>query len=618
MSYEDLSNKQENTYEMDEQGEVYKFDQPNGNGSLKKGYNGPTDVTPPEEVQLKKMEEGEVQTVPPKSCIPWSALDEICEGAKEVYGEHHEIIMRGVKVLVAIGWIVYLVFSWLHDPEGARLLVYLTVLVIAAVIYCFLRDHYGETICKAVKPFTDLITHNWYILKWPFFLCLIVLFVTYVGMSTKDNPQHLVSGLGPICIILFCFVFSKHPRQVNWRPVVCGLTIQFLLGLFVLRSTVGYESFNWLGGLVKIFLSYSDAGAKFVFGDSFVNHFFAFKLLPVVIYFSSVISILYYLGVMQVVIGKIAWVMSSTMNTSACESLNAAGNIFIGQTEAPLLIQPFLNKMTRSELHAVMSCGFATIAGTVLGAYIGYGVSATHLISASVMAAPAALALSKLFYPEVDKSESLTVEQVTLPKGKERNIIEAASTGASNAVGLVANIAVNLIAFLALLAFLNALLGYLGTRVGIENLTFEMICSYLFMPLAFVMGVEWKDCGIVAELIGTKTFVNEFIAYERLSYYIDSGSLSARSQVIVTYALCGFANIGSVGIQIGGLSSLAPGKKSELASVAIRALITGTLTSFMTASVAGLLYVPAVESGLLADAVANLTTASTEYMTTVL
>ncbi|XP_033101705.1 solute carrier family 28 member 3-like isoform X2 [Anneissia japonica] len=616
----------EDAYEMQEEGDVYDFGKMNGNVNLKDGYEGPTKITPNGD-ELKKMEEGDIKPVySDKSCALWSTLDLLSEFGKETYVNYHIEIKKFVYGSLVIGWIVYLVFSCLYDFSGAKTLLYLTGVVAFLCVYCFIRDHYGDAIWETLKPSTNLITHNWNIIKWPVIICIIILIVFTIAMTTKDNPQHLVSGLGPITITLFCFVFSKHPKHVNWRPVVCGLILQFLLGLFVLRSSIGYYVFSSIGAVVANFLSYSDYGASFLFGELYTNHFFAFKLLPVVIYFSSCIAVLYYLGAMQVVVSKIAWVMSSTMKTSACESLNAAGNIFIGQTEAPLLIQPFLNRMTRSELHAVMTGGFATIAGSVLGAYIGFGVSPTHLISASVMAAPAALALSKLFYPETEESQSLTVEQVTLPKGKERNVIEAASSGASNAVGLVANIAVNLIAFLALLAFLNALLGYLGSRVGIEGLSFEMICSYLFMPIAFVMGVEWKDCGIVAELIGTKTFVNEFVAYDRLAGYINDGSISVRSQVITTYALCGFANIGSVGIQLGGLSSLAPSKKSDLAAVAIRALITGTLASFMTASIAGLLYVPVEVVGNFTTAfpaaaatmVGNFTTALPEYATTIL
>eukprot|EP00057_Strongylocentrotus_purpuratus_P016788 XP_011671262.1 PREDICTED: solute carrier family 28 member 3-like [Strongylocentrotus purpuratus] len=285
-------------------------------------------------------------------------------------------------------------------------------------------------------------------------------------------------------------------------------------------------------------------------------------------------------------------------------------------TEAPLLIKPYLKDMTRSEIHAVMTGGFATVAGSTLGAYILYGIDATHLITASVMSAPAALAMSKLFYPETEKSKHLTEEDMVLAKGDELNVIEAAANGASQAIPLVLNVAANLIAFLSLLALVNALLGYFGGLVGYPQLTFEFICSYVFVPIAFIMGVEWADCRVVAELIGLKTFVNEFYAYEVLGKYIENRTtgagptLSVRSEVIATYALCGFANIGSVGIVLGALGPMAPSRKGDLAAVAIRALIAGTVACFMTACIAGILYVPE-------DIPFNNSTTSIPPMTTV-
>ncbi|PIK55340.1 putative solute carrier family 28 member 3 isoform X3 [Apostichopus japonicus] len=430
----------------------------------------------------------------------------------------------------------------------------------------------------------------------------LLLFVPLCGWSclylvTRGNPEQLISAGGLLVFILITYVFSKHPRHVKWRPVIWGLVLQFLLGILILRTQLGFQVFEWLGNVTRSFLEFSDAGAKFVFGkDTFMDHFFAFKVLPVVIYFSAAISVFYHWGIMQVVISKIAWLMQNTMRTTASESLNAAGNIFIGQTEAPLLIRPLLKDMTKSELHAVMTGGFATIAGSVLGAYISFGISPSHLLSASVMSAPAALAISKLFYPETKKSKTKNIEDIELPKGEHRNVIEAASYGAYTAVPLALNIAGNLIAFLALLALLNGILGYLGGLAGVPELSFEFICSYVFMPIAFMMGVEPKDCRIVAELVGAKTFINEFYAYEKLSEYIEnrvSGTgpqLSIRSEVIATYALCGFANIGSIGIQLGGLIPLAPTRKGDLADIAIRALIAGSVACFMTACVAGVLY----------------------------
>ena len=284
------------------------------------------------------------------------------------------------------------------------------------------------------------------------------------------------------------------------------------------------------------------------------------------------------------------------MGTSPAESFNAAGNIFIGQTEAPLLIRPFLEGMTESELHAVMTGGFATIAGSVLATYIHFGVSAHHLLTASVMSAPAALAMSKLMCPEVEEPAVKKVEDIKVEKTDEKNILEAIAVGAAMSIGLVANIAVMLIAFLSLLKCANSVLGWFGSMVGEPAFSFEYICSYLFMPFAYIMGVSWDDSFKVAELLGVKTFLNEFVAYDRFSVFIKNkakgtgDTLSSRSEVITTYALCGFANFGSMGIQLGGIGCLAPGKKKVLAKHVLRALVAGTLACFMTACIAGILY----------------------------
>ncbi|XP_022111135.1 solute carrier family 28 member 3-like isoform X2 [Acanthaster planci] len=555
----------------------------------------------------------------------WMWLDSNFGAVKDMYTEHHNIIWNFIFLVLLLAYLGYLIYACLYDFQEAMILVIITGIALGLYMYSVIRDFYGKQIYDVTcKPGGRFVDKYWRYIRWPLYLLILAGVAVALVFLTKDNPVQLISAGGLVAFILFCYVFSKHPRHVKWRPVIWGLALQFILGLFILRTSIGFEIFNFLGDVVQTFLEFTDAGSEFVFGAGFQEHFFAFKVLPVVIYFSACISIFYYLGVMQVVIAKLAWLMQKTMHTSASESLNAAGNIFVGQTEAPLLIRPYLPKMTRSELHAVMTGGFATIAGSVLGAYISFGISASHLLSASVMSAPAALAIAKLFYPETEKSQTRTAAQVKLPKGEERNIIEAASTGASTAIMLALNIGANLIAFLALLALFNGLLGYLGEKVGIDGLSFELICSYVFIPVAFLMGVEWDDCRIVAELIGTKTFINEFVAYERLAVYInnratDGATISMRSQVIATYALCGFANLGSVGIQLGGLTPMAPSRKGDLASVAVRALIAGTVACFMTACIAGILYVPqdaqeqlpttVVPGGILP--ILNMTTPST-------
>ncbi|XP_033101813.1 solute carrier family 28 member 3-like isoform X2 [Anneissia japonica] len=521
----------------------------------------------------------------------WTSVDEAKVVVGNFYTENRKPTLWTIAAICVVAYIAYFVKALSYDYDEAEILIVFTCIAVVIVIYVVVRDNFGTKIEERVlKPASEKIDDNWGHIKWPLYILIVVALIIVLVLLTIDSPENLISLAGLAIFVLFTYVFSKHPGEVKWRPVLWGLMLQFLLGLFVLRTNIGFEIFEWLGDKATLFLEFTDAGSKFLFGELYTNHFFAFKVLPVVIFFSSVISILYYIGLMQLFIEKIAWLMQFTMKTSAGESLNAAGNIFIGQTEAPLMVRPFLKNMTLSEIHAIMTGGFATIAGSVLGAYISFGVDASHLISASVMSAPAALAMSKLFWPETEESKMVTVEQVKLPKGEERNVVEAASVGASAAVSLVANIAANLIAFLAILAFFNAMLTWLGGLVGIEDLTFELICSYVFMPVAFIMGVEWEDCREVAELIGLKTFLNEFVAYIRLGEFIDNGQISKRSEVIATYALCGFANIGSIGIQLGGLTPMAPSRKADFATVSIRALIAGTVACFMTACIAGILY----------------------------
>ncbi|XP_078252913.1 solute carrier family 28 member 3-like [Rhinoraja longicauda] len=435
------------------------------------------------------------------------------------------------------------------------------------------------------------------------YIAMVTFTVLWLALDTwKEGADQIISFFGLCMLVILTFIFSKYPGKVKWRTVFWGIGLQFILALLILRTHTGFVAVNWLGIQVQIFMNYVDAGAKFLFGEKYTDHYFAFKVLPLVIYFSSVISILYHLGFIQWLIMKIGWLMQVTMGTSPTESLVAASNMFVGQTESPLMIRPYLKDLTLSEMHSVMCSGFATIAGSVLGAYISFGVPAAHLLTASVMSAPAALAIGKLFWPETEKAKITVNTNIKFDKSEASNVIEAACLGAGAAIPLVANIAANLIAFLSLLSFLNATLSWVGHMFNEPDLNFELICSYVFMPLAFMMGVDWTDSFLVAELLGIKTFFNEFVAYLKLAELIKRRKdglpefignrkqyLSVRSETIATYALCGFANIGSVGIVIGGLSSIAPTRFRDIASVSLRALIAGTVACFMTACVAGMI-----------------------------
>ncbi|XP_048753861.2 solute carrier family 28 member 3-like [Ostrea edulis] len=544
------------------------------------------------------------------------------------YGSKIKLVIKLVLLLLYFAYLGYAMYYRFGDEGSIRLLVCSIIGVIFLLIHIFQRlcessigtfcQRIGST-CKGLKK-TRRYVHR-------FLMFAVFVFLTaYIIVDVLlDYPENAVSIAGLAIYIILFYVFSKNPAKINWRPVFWGFAIQYIFALIILRTQWGYGAFQWLGDRITEFLNYSNAGAIFVFGELYTNHFFAFKVLPVVVFFYTVTSVLYYLGVMQVVVKRMGMFLSFCLGTTPAESLNAAGNIFVGMTEAPLMIQPFLEDMTKSELHAVLTGGFATIAGSVLGAYINFGVPANHLISASVMSAPAALAISKLAYPETERSKTKSNDYDKMGKSTDRNVIEAISSGAGNSVKVVAAIAVNVMAFLCVLEFVNMTLTWFGDRVGVEHLSFQLICSYVFYPIAFFMGTEVPDCRRVAELIGIKTFTNEFVAYTELSHLIENkknftdytahwnsssdwyyqgediilpyvnqtlknGIISAKSEVIATYALCGFSNFGSMGIFLGGMSALVPSRRGDLSKLVLRAMIAGNVACFLTGCIAGLLY----------------------------
>ncbi|KAM5298384.1 solute carrier family 28 member 3 [Ctenodactylus gundi] len=525
--------------------------------------------------------------------------DTVCE----FYRKHKTTLRYLIWGVLLVGYLAMVIAACVLNFHRALPLFVITVAAIFFVVWDHLMAKYEDRIDEILSPGRRLLNSHWFWLKWVIWSLLILGVVFWLILDTaKLGQQQLVSFGGLVMYIILLFLFSKHPTRVYWRPVFWGIGLQFLFGLLILRTKPGFIAFDWLGRQVQTFLAYTDAGAIFVFGEKYTDHFFAFKILPIVVFFSTVMSMLYYLGLMQWVIRKVGWVMLVTMGSSPIESVVAAGNVFVGQTESPLLVRPYLPHITRSELHAIMTAGFATIAGSVLGAYISFGVSSTHLLTASVMSAPASLAVAKLFWPETEKPKVTLKSAMKMENGDSRNLLEAATQGASSSIPLVANIAVNLIAFLALLSFVNSALSWFGNMFDYPQLSFELICSYIFMPFSFMMGVDLQDSFMVAKLIGYKTFFNEFVAFEHLSKLInlrkEAGPkfvngvqqyMSIRSETIATYALCGFANFGSLGIVIGGLTSMAPSRKRDIASGAVRALIAGTTACFMTACIAGIL-----------------------------
>jgi concentrative nucleoside transporter, CNT family len=430
--------------------------------------------------------------------------------------------------------------------------------------------------------------------------------------------ERLIGVLGIAVMIGLAVLISYDRRRIDWRLVASGLALQTLFGVIVLKTAAGRAFFDQIGRLVTGLLGFQEQGARFVFGNlvqstvpvglpgpngaldtsagyiAQTGSYFAFNVLPTIIFFSALMSVLYYLNVMQLVVKGIAWVMQKTLRTSGAETLSASGNIFLGQTEAPLLIKPFVRTMTQSELVTVMVGGFATVAGGVLAAYVGmlrgsFPDIAGHLLAASVMNAPAGLFLSKIILPETGTPATRGTLRMEVEK-TDGSVIEAAATGAGQGMQLALNVGAMLMAFVALVALLNYGLGWVGGLVGHPEVSLQFLLGQLLRPLAWVMGVPWHDTAYVGGLIGVKTALNEFVAYAQFAGDLGRGvALEPRSMVILTYALLGFANFSSIAIQIGGIGGLAPERRSEIARFGLRAMIGGNLAAFISASLAGML-----------------------------
>jgi len=522
------------------------------------------------------------------------------------------------KILFLLFWIAYSIAAFVIDFHRARILFIIEMIVIGVLI---LNKIYNKWLVGVPTKIIGSVTQNRYVL-YAIYTLLVLTALGLIIYFTYQDIGRLVALGGLLMFIAGSWAFSWNRKAIKWRPVIWGFTLQFTFGLVILRTAVGYELFLWIGDIFKGLLDFTLYGSSFTFGYLATGKYwfpdgpepfamasvFAFSVIPTVIFFGALVSVLYYLGALQFIIKYLSKLMQYTLGTSSSESLNAAGNIFVGMTEAPLLIKPFLPTMTRSELHAVMTGGFATIAGGVMAIYISFGVPPAHLLSASVMSAPAALAISKIVYPEdcisptaakekkdgdeeddEDSDNELDEILASIGSGDDRNVIEAAANGAAVAIGLAANIVGMLIAFLAIIELLNYLFSYWGSLID-WDITFSKLCGYLFFPIAFMMGVHPNDCQIAGQLIGIKVVANEFVAYTTLQGVI--GEISGRTYIILIYALCGFSNFGSIGITLGGLSPLAPHRTKDMTELVLSAMISGNVACFMTACIAALLFDP--------------------------
>ena len=400
--------------------------------------------------------------------------------------------------------------------------------------------------------------------------------------------------LGLLTMLALAYAFSTNRRAIRLKTVAWGLGLQFLFAVFVLRIDAGRMAFQKAGDAVTKLLSYAHAGSHFVFGD-LANPgsqlgYFAFGVLPTVIFIAAFFAVLYHLGVMQIIIRIFAWVMTRVMGASGAESLNVAASIFMGQTEAPLTIRPFLSELTRSELMTVMTSGMAHVSGGIMAAYIFFGIDPRHLLSAVIMTAPGTLLMAKMLVPETEQPKTAGRVVMSAEEEKaerEENLLGAIARGTTDGLHLALNIAAMLISFLALIALTDGILGGVHHWVSWFPESLEKIFGALFAPVAWVIGVPWHDCKFIGTLLGTRMALNELVAFSMLGQA--KGTLDPRSFTIATFALCGFANLSSIGIQIGGIGALAPNKKSELARLGIRAMLAGTMANLMSASIAGML-----------------------------
>jgi CNT family concentrative nucleoside transporter len=410
-------------------------------------------------------------------------------------------------------------------------------------------------------------------------------------VAPRSLGSRLTGILGLIVILGIGIALSRNRRAISWRVVAWGVGLQAAFAIFVLRVPIGQKIFTALGSVVTTILGFSYAGSEFVFGEigkqhSSIGVVFAFQIMPAIIFVSALFAIMYYLGIMQVVVKAFAVLMHRIMGASGAESLNVAASIFMGQTEAPLTIRPFLPRMTRSELMTVMTAGMAHVSGSIMAAYIAFGIEARHLLTAVIMTAPGTIMMAKILEPETEEPETLGGVKVDIPR-TDVNVLDAAARGTSEGLHLMLNVIAMLVSFIALIALINGLFGWVHGWAPWFPESLQTVLGWVFRPIAWIMGVPWHDSGTIGALLGERMVINEFIAYAHLGPL--KTSLDPVSFTIATFALCGFANLSSVGIQIGGIGALAPERKHDLARLGFRAMIAGTLANFLSATLAGIL-----------------------------
>ncbi|XP_076254289.1 putative transporter YutK [Rhynchophorus ferrugineus] len=521
-----------------------------------------------------------------------------------------KIILRNkavIKVLIFCFITAYAVWATIHfvkntDPldsdafvssttNGYGLLVILYIIYVWATLYYnLLKPRVWPTVHKTVWSPTTKILHQIRYGSLIFYISVLVATLAFLIFDTSDNRNRLIPLIGLLFFLAIAFVFSANHRRVPWDTIIWGIILQFIFGFLTIRWSVGRNTLKTFSDHVNTFLDYGVEGAAFTYGDELVNvqKVFAFQALSVIFFMGFVINILYYYGLMQRFVNMLGECLHLVMGTTICESVNSVAVAFVGMSEGPMMLRPYLKYLTDSEIHSMLLAGFASVSGSTFAAYITYGARPEDLVTASIMSAPSALCFSKILYPEVQEVR-IKKKDVHMVEVEYSSVIDAASKGATDAYHLIAAIISGVTATLSFIYFINGVLQWLGILVGFteeSNMwSLQLIAGKIFIPIAWIMGVPWEECEKVAQLIGIKTMVNEFVAFKTMG----NMDLMARTKVIATYAICGFSNPGSIGIMVSTMAALVPEKRDSVNRLIFRAWVGGALVCFMTACIAGLL-----------------------------
>ncbi|EFA05195.1 Sodium/nucleoside cotransporter 2-like Protein [Tribolium castaneum] len=534
-----------------------------------------------------------------------SSLAIVENGAPKTKRKHTKIVNLMIKLAVFVLinahfiWASYYFINNTSDTldsttcSGYGLWIIVFIFIYFLTLYSLLLKPYilplidTKKLAPLFKPINRI--PHWPLVSRGVVLAAILAFIVY---DYRDDFTRLMPLTGLVIFFIIGFLFSPAKKQIPWPTVISGLIAQFVLGLLMIRWETGRNIFSCVGDRVDTFLHYAVNASAFVYSEELVltKAIFAFNALAAIYLMNFCINILYYYGIMQSIVLELGKILQFVLGTPICESVNSAANIFLGMSESPFLLKPYLDHLTDSEIHSIMTSGFASVSGTVLAAYISFGASPAHLVTSCVMSAPAALCYSKLMYPETEEV-TVTQENIKTMKMKFGSVLDAATKGANEASQVVIGIIANLISFISFVYFINGVLGWLGTLVGFiaedEIWSLELILGKILIPLSYTMGVEWADCEKVAQLIGMKTILNEFIAFQKMK----TMDLSDKSRIIATYSICGFANPGSIGTMLSTLTIFMPRKKHSVTKLVFRAFIGGSFACFMTACIAGLLTV---------------------------